>query len=58
MRSSACAADGLGAMRGSREFLATIGSRETALGKRLFDPGAVSAVTAPLGPDDVLGQLP
>ena len=50
--------DAFGAMHGAREFLSTIQARETALAKRLFEPGAVSAVTATLAPDDVLAQLP
>jgi len=50
--------DAFGAMRGAREFLATIAARETALAKRLFDPDAVSAVTGTLAPDDALTQLP
>ena len=50
--------DAFGAMRGAKEFLATIQSRETALAKRLFEPGAVAAATGTLAPDDVLAQLP
>ena len=50
--------DAFGAMRGAAEFLATIQSRETALAKRLFEPGAVSAVTGTPAPDDALAQLP
>jgi hypothetical protein len=47
-----------GAMRGGEQFLATIHARETALIKRLFEPGAVVAATRALAPDDVLAQLP
>jgi hypothetical protein len=50
--------DAFGAMRGAREFLATIHARETALMTRLFDPTAVAAATAPPASDDVLTQLP
>ena len=50
--------DAFGAMRGAKEFLATIHSRETALAKRLFEPDAVAAATGTLAPDDVLAQLP
>ena len=50
--------DAFGAMGGAREFLATIQARETALAKRLFEPGAVSAATSSLAADDVLAQLP
>ena len=50
--------DAFGAMRGAKEFLATIQSRETALAKLLFEPGAVAAATGTLAPDDVLAQLP
>ena len=50
--------DAFGAMGGAKEFLAIIQARETALAKRLFDPVAVAAATAPLAPDDVLAQLP
>ncbi len=50
--------DAFGAMHGAREFLAAIQARETALAKRLFEPGAVAAATGPLAPDDVLAQLP
>lgn len=50
--------DAFGAMRGAKEFLATIHARETALAKRLFEPDAVSAATGTLAPDDVLAQLP
>jgi hypothetical protein len=50
--------EAFGAMRGSQDFLATIQARETALAKRLFDPGAVAAVTGTLAADDVLAQLP
>lgn len=47
-----------GAMRGAREFLATIQARETALVERLFEPGAVAAATGSLASDDPLAQLP
>jgi hypothetical protein len=50
--------DAFGAMRGAREFLATIQARETALVERLFEPGAVAAATAAVAPDDPLAQLP
>ncbi len=50
--------DAFGAMRGAGEFLAVIQSREAALAKRLFEPDAVSAVTATPAPDDALAQLP
>jgi hypothetical protein len=50
--------DAFGAMRGAREFLATIQARETALVERLFEPGAVAAATAGVAPDDPLAQLP
>ena len=49
--------EAFGAMRGAQAFLATIEARETALAKRLFDPGAVAAVTTTLAPDDVLASL-
>jgi len=50
--------DAFGAMRGAREFLASIRIREIALAERLFEPGAVAAATAPLAQDDPLAQLP
>ncbi len=50
--------EAFGAMRGAREFLATIQARESALVARLFDPAAVAAATGTLAPDDVLTQLP
>ncbi len=50
--------EAFGAMRGAREFLATIQAREGALVARLFDPAAVAAATGTLAPDDVLTQLP
>jgi hypothetical protein len=50
--------DAFGAMRGAREFLATIQARETALVERMFEPGAVAAATAGAAPDDPLAQLP
>ena len=50
--------DAFGAMRGAREFLATIQARETALVERLFEPGAVAAATTGAAPDDPLAQLP
>ena len=50
--------EAFGAMRGAREFLAIIQTRETALAKRLFEPSAVPAATGALAPDDVLTQLP
>ena len=50
--------DAFGAMRGAKEFLATIQARQTALATRPFDPAAVAAATAALAPGDVLEQLP
>ena len=50
--------DAFGAMRGAREFLATIETRESALVERLFDAGAVAAATGEVGPEDPLAQLP
>jgi hypothetical protein len=51
--------DSFKAMRGAREFLHTIASRERALVERLFSPGAVATATAPSRPsDDPLVQLP
>jgi len=50
--------EAFGAMRGAREFLATIETRETALVERLFEPDAVAAATGSVGPDDPLAQLP
>jgi hypothetical protein len=50
--------DAFGAMRGAKEFLATIQDRETALAERLFDPTAAAAATGPVAADDVLAQLP
>jgi hypothetical protein len=50
--------EAFGAMRGAREFLATIETRETALVERLFEPDAVAAATADLASDDPLAQLP
>ena len=50
--------DAFGAMRGAREFLATIRTRETTLAQRLFDPAAVAAATSPLASDDPLAWLP
>lgn len=50
--------DAFGAMRGAREFLATIETRETALVERLFAPDAVAAATGNVAPDDPLAQLP
>jgi hypothetical protein len=50
--------DAFGAMRGAREFLATIHERETALARRLFEPGAVADATGNPSPDGVLAQLP
>jgi hypothetical protein len=46
------------AMGGSREFLATIEARETALANRLFQPGAAAAAAGTLSPDDPLASLP
>ena len=50
--------DAFGAMRGAREFLATIATRESALVERLFDAGAVAAATGEVDPEDPLAQLP
>ena len=50
--------DAFGAMRGAREFLDAIQSRETALVERLFAPDAVAAATAGVAADDPLAQLP
>lgn len=50
--------DAFGAMRGAREFFATIRARETALIARMFEPGAVAAATTELARDDPLAQLP
>jgi len=50
--------DAFGAMRGAREFLATIETRETALVERLFQPDAVAAATGDVASDDPLAQLP
>jgi hypothetical protein len=50
--------DAFGAMRGAREFLATIHERETALARCLFEPGAVADATGNPSPDGVLAQLP
>ncbi|MFL6680821.1 MAG: FFLEELY motif protein [Burkholderiaceae bacterium] len=50
--------DAFGAMRGAREFLAMIETRETALVERLFQPDAVAAATGDVAPDDLLAQLP
>ncbi len=50
--------DAFGAMKGASGFLAEIQSRETALARRLFEPGAVAAATASPASDDVLTQLP
>lgn len=45
-------------MKGAAEFLALVRQREEALCRRLFDAGAVAAVTAGPEGDDLLGQLP
>ena len=50
--------EAFGAMRGAREFLATIETRETALVERLFAPDAVAAATGDTASDDPLAQLP
>jgi hypothetical protein len=50
--------DAFGAMRGARDFLAAIETRETALARRLFDPSAVAAATGSPPADDLLAQLP
>jgi hypothetical protein len=50
--------DAFGAMRGAREFLATIETRETALVERLFQPDAVASATGSIAPDDLLAGLP
>ena len=50
--------DAFGAMRGAREFLASIQARETALVERLFEPAAVAAATGSPAQDDPLAQLP
>jgi hypothetical protein len=50
--------DAFGAMRGAREFLATIRTRETTLAERLFAPGAVAAATTSVASDDPLAWLP
>jgi hypothetical protein len=50
--------DAFASMGGAGEFLAMIESREQALARRLFEPGAASQAAAPLAPDDVLAQLP
>jgi len=50
--------DAFGAMRGAREFLATIQARESALVQRLFQPDAVAGATGIIASDDPLAQLP